>query len=96
MIASPGASSESIAATFEYEDQPVTYVRFAFTGSVGEPDSGRKLDARILRTLWMTPAEIRTRSDEHRSPLVMKCVDDHLAGQRYPLSAIFVHPSAIL
>ena len=79
-----------------YEGQPVTYVRFAFTGWVGEPESGRELDTGILRTLWLTPDEIRTRSDEHRSPLVMKCVDDYLAGQRHPLSAIFVHPSAIL
>ena len=79
-----------------YEHQPVTYVRFAFTGAVGESEPGRKLDDGILRTLWMTPEEVRTWNDKHRSPLVMKCVDDYLAGQRYPLSAIFVHPSVVL
>jgi len=74
---------------------PVTYLRFAFTGSVDDPDSGRKLDDGILRTLWLTAAEVRDCLSEHRSPLVMKCIDDYLAGQRFPLSLIFTHPSAL-
>jgi 8-oxo-dGTP pyrophosphatase MutT (NUDIX family) len=78
-----------------YEAAPVTYVRFAFLGSVGEPDPARKLDVGILRTLWLTADEVRARTREHRSPLVMKCIEDYLAGQRFPLSVVQTHPSAI-
>lgn len=75
--------------------EDVTYVRFAFTGEVGAADAGRPLDAGILRALWLTADEIRARLTEHRSPLVMKCIDDYLAGQRYPLSLVFTHPSVL-
>ena len=74
---------------------PVTYLRFAFTGTVGEAEPGRALDHGILGTLWLTADEIRARQAEHRSPLLMKCVDDYLAGQRYPLSLVYAHPSVL-
>ncbi len=74
--------------------EPVTYLRFAFTGTVGDAEAGRSLDHGILGTLWLTADEIRARVPEHRSPLVMKCVDDYLAGQRFPLSLVYAHPSA--
>ncbi|MCE2998235.1 MAG: NUDIX hydrolase [Betaproteobacteria bacterium] len=66
----------------------VTYLRFAFTGTVSEPRPGLQLDAGIRRALWMSAGEIRACADRHRSPLLQRCVDDHLAGQRYPLQAI--------
>ena len=74
---------------------PVTYVRFAFVGTVGAPDPALKLDDGILRTLWLAPDEVRARTREHRSPLVMKCIEDYLVGQRFPLSVVHTHPSAI-
>ncbi len=71
----------------------VTYTRFAFAGHVGEPEPGRALDDGILRALWLTPDELCARMAEHRSPLVMRCVDDYLGGRRLPLDAIYTHPS---
>jgi 8-oxo-dGTP pyrophosphatase MutT (NUDIX family) len=71
----------------------VTYVRFAFVGELGERIAGRALDHGILRTLWLTPEELRVRSHEHRSPLVMKCVEDYLRGQRYPIELVYTHPT---
>src|SRR4029450_3243296 len=50
--------------------QDVTYVRFAFTGRLGERIAGRALDAGILRPLWLTADEIRARQAAHRSGLV--------------------------
>ena len=73
--------------------EDVTYVRFAFCGSVGDPEPGRTLDAGIVRTLWMTPEEIRASRARHRSPLVLRCVEDHLAGIRHPLSALVADPT---
>ena len=66
----------------------VTYVRFAYGGSVGEPDPARPLDDGIVRTLWLTLPELRASRERHRSPLVLRCIEDHVRGQRYPLEAV--------
>ena len=66
----------------------ITYLRFAFAGTLGAFDANRILDSGILRTVWMTPNEIRDSQARHRSPLVWRCVEDHLSGRRYPLELI--------
>jgi 8-oxo-dGTP pyrophosphatase MutT (NUDIX family) len=72
-----------------------TYLRFAFVGTLGEREAERALDDGIVRTLWLTAAELRARRSEHRSPLVQQCVDDYLGGQRYPIDLLHTHPSAL-
>ncbi|NUU00477.1 NUDIX hydrolase [Herbaspirillum robiniae] len=72
----------------------VTYLRFAFAGTVGERLE-RELDEGILRTVWMTRDELAACADRHRSPLVLRCVDDWLCGQRAPLELVHTDPSAI-
>ncbi|TAN84875.1 MAG: NUDIX hydrolase [Gallionella sp.] len=67
-----------------------TYLRFAFTGEITGHDAGRQLDSGILRALWLTPDEIRATREQHRSPLILRCVEDYLAGKRYPLE-LLVH-----
>jgi len=73
--------------------EDVTYLRVAFTGRVGEAIAGRALDKGIVRTLWMTIDELRASTDRQRSPLVLRCVEDHLAGRRLPLDSIHCHAS---
>jgi 8-oxo-dGTP pyrophosphatase MutT (NUDIX family) len=73
--------------------EDVTYVRLAFSGRVGDVLKGRSLDQGIHRTLWMTVDEIRASAARHRSPLVLRCIEDHLAGKRLPLDAIHIDPS---
>jgi 8-oxo-dGTP pyrophosphatase MutT (NUDIX family) len=75
------------------EDQ--TYVRLAFTGDLGAHHAGRPLDQGIVRTLWMTLEEVRASADRHRSPLVLKCIEDHALGVRYPLEAVFTDGSVL-
>jgi phosphatase NudJ len=41
-----------------------------------------------VRTLWLTPDEVRASAARHRSPLVLRCMEDHLAGRRYPLDLL--------
>lgn len=65
-----------------------TYLRFAFTGSILAHHPERALDEGIVRAVWMTPDEIRATSARHRSPLVLRCVEDYLIGKRYPLDII--------
>src|SRR3954467_2887341 len=73
-----------------------TYVRFAFCGKVGEREAGRALDQGIVRTLWMTPDEVRASRERHRSPLLVRCMEDYLAGARYPLSAVVTDDSVFV
>ena len=71
----------------------ITYLRFAFCGELGELQAGRALDTGIARTLWLTPDEIRASQARHRSPLLLRCMEDYLAGKRLPLDAVFTDPS---
>jgi 8-oxo-dGTP pyrophosphatase MutT (NUDIX family) len=71
----------------------VTYLRLAYSGTVGEPEAGRALDAGIVRTLWLRYDEIHASRARHRSPLVLRCIDDHRAGRRLPLDAVQADPS---
>jgi len=75
--------------------EDITYLRFAFCGQVGEFEAGRALDTGIVRTLWLTADEIRQSADRHRSPLVLRCMEDYLAGNRYPLELVHTDPGAI-
>ena len=70
-----------------------TYLRFGFAGSVGEADPARSLDTGIVRTLWLDIDTIRERRALHRSPLLMRCIDDHAAGLRWPLDMLVADPS---
>ena len=67
-----------------YAPKDVTFLRFCFHGNVGAAVH-RPLDKEIVATHWLSPGELRTRTAEHRSPLVQKCVDDFLAGRSFPL-----------
>ena len=66
----------------------VTYVRFAFCGRLGTHHADRALDTGIVRAVWLSPEEIRAGRDRHRSPLVVRCMDDYLAGVRAPLGLL--------
>jgi 8-oxo-dGTP pyrophosphatase MutT (NUDIX family) len=71
----------------------ITYLRFAFCGSLGAWDAERPLDSGIVRTLWLSAEEIRENTSRLRSPLVLQCMEDYLAGQRFGLEVIHTHPS---
>lgn len=71
-----------------YPEAATTYLRFAFTGTVRDHQPNRALDEGIIATVWLTPAEIRDRAAEMRSPLVLRCIEDHLSGHRYPLALL--------
>jgi len=73
--------------------EDITYLRFAFCGELGTIHEGRSLDDGIVQTLWLTPDEIRSRSAELRSPLVMRCIDDYRSGQRWPLETLHTDSS---
>ena len=65
-----------------------TFLRIAFAGTLASHDPHRPLDHGILRTRWLARDALLALQPRHRSPMVMNCVDDYLAGVRYPLGMI--------
>lgn len=65
-----------------------TYLRFAFAGRVGDHLPARTLDAGIVRAVWLSPDEIRASLGRHRSPLVLRCIEDYVAGSRFSLDLL--------
>ena len=66
----------------------ITYLRVTFAGQGLRDDIDRTLDEAIEDTLWLSTGEIRRQSEMLRSPLVLKSIEDYLAGVRYPLSVL--------
>ena len=62
-----------------------TYLRFAFCGELGALLPDQPLDHGIVRTLWLDGDEIRASVARHRTPALLHCVEDYLAGVRHPL-----------
>lgn len=66
----------------------ITYLRFAFLGRALRAEPNAVLDDGIVRALWLTPDEVRRERHRHRSPQVQRCIDDYLAGRRFPLELL--------
>lgn len=73
---------------WEAADTGATFVRFSFAADAIEHDPARSLDVGIVRELWLTYEEIAARKSEHRSPLVLRCIDDYRGGRRLPLDFV--------
>jgi ADP-ribose pyrophosphatase YjhB (NUDIX family) len=73
---------------WQSQEKGLTYLRFAFTGTLLEHDPARPLDTGIVQTLWLTPEEVAAESHRHRSPLVQRCIDDYRAGRRHPIDLL--------
>jgi 8-oxo-dGTP pyrophosphatase MutT (NUDIX family) len=65
-----------------------SYVRFAFVADARAHEPERPLDAGIVRTLWLSYDEIAACRRAHRSPFVLRSLDDYRAGRRWPLGLI--------
>jgi len=73
---------------WHYAAKDVTFLRFCFSGIIDSVEKERRLDKEIVTLQWLGVEELKQRKSEHRSPLVQSCVDDFLAGRRYPLEVL--------
>lgn len=71
----------------------ITYLRFAFAGELRGFEANRKLDDGIVAARWLSLNEVRATQARHRSPLILRCIEDYLAGKRAPLD-LLVHYTA--
>lgn len=68
----------------------LTYLRFAFGGELRGYEAARPLDDGIVGARWLTLDEVKATQARHRSPLILRCCEDLLAGRHYPLD-LLVH-----
>jgi 8-oxo-dGTP pyrophosphatase MutT (NUDIX family) len=61
------------------------FLRVVYAGRVENHDSSLELDEGILRTLWLSRNDLLARSEQLRSPMVLRGVDDYLSGIRFPV-----------
>lgn len=66
----------------------VTYQRVCFSARPVRNDPDRKLDTDINGITWLTRDELATQPERWRSELVLRCVDDYLAGISGPLALV--------
>ena len=83
---------ESIIGIYLYpnpKNQNITYLRFCFYGiaKINNNNNKRKLDDGIVQTVWMDKEEIKSQ-ERMRGPMVLRCINDYLKGNSYPLSLI--------
>ena len=71
-----------------YPKRDITYLRFAYICQATGFDDARTLDEGIVRAVWLSADEIANSAVPHRSPLVMRCVQDYLAGRHFPLDFV--------
>lgn len=77
---------------WKHPDNGESFLRVAICGSCENHDAAQELDAGILRTVWKSRDELAAGTDKLRSPMVLTCIDDYIAGKRYPLDILINVP----
>ncbi len=73
-----------------------TYIRFCFSGSLNDynkqpcPSPG---DEDVIEAKWYTLNEIQNQVPNHRSKIVLRCIQDYLAGNKFPLDVVINIPA---
>ena len=75
---------------WRHPSKELTYLRFAFGGELRGWEADRRLDEGIVGARWLSLDEIRATQARHRSPLILRCIEDSLAGRAAPLD-LLVH-----
>jgi len=65
-----------------------TYHRHCFIATARTHHPERELDEGIIAARWLSRDELALRHSDLRSRMVLACIDDYLAGRRFPLDYI--------
>ena len=71
---------------FHRPDLSLYYLRFCFVIQLDSLPETYPNDDDIIATHWLTYDEIIARKEQLRSPMVLECIDDFLAGNKICLS----------
>ncbi len=61
------------------------FLRIVYVADLLSRDQKRKLDDGIQAVHWFTRSELRARRRDLRTPMVMRVIDDYLAGKHEPV-----------
>ena len=62
------------------------YLRFCFVIELDSMLATKPEDDDIIACHWLTLAQVKEKSAQLRSPLVLECIEDYLSGKKIPLS----------
>jgi len=68
--------------------EDLNYLRICFCGHATEPHARPQLDEVIVATHWLGRPQLLAKQAQLRSPMVLRCIDDHLSGTQFPLSCL--------
>lgn len=74
--------------TYPRPGTDIVYMRCCYHSRALRHEPDRPLDYPVERVCWYTREELLERRPMHRSPLVMRCIEDYLAGRRFPIDLV--------
>ncbi len=77
---------------WKHPDNGESFLRVAFCGSCKNHNTSQPLDDGIQAAVWKTRDELMQQQQKLRSPMVINCIDDYLAGKRYPMDLLINIP----
>lgn len=77
---------------WKHPDNGETFLRVAVCGCCTNHNAQQPLDDGIVNAVWKSREELVQDSHKLRSPMVINCIDDYLAGKRYPLDLLINVP----
>jgi len=76
---------------FHRPDLNLYFLRFCFVFSIENIITAQPQDDEIIATHWLTYEQILEKKEQLRSSMVLECIEDYLAGQKIPLTALKSH-----
>jgi 8-oxo-dGTP pyrophosphatase MutT (NUDIX family) len=76
-----------LVGIYQWANDDGAFLRFTFAAEPVRHDPACVLDAGIVRALWLTRDEIAA-TPNLRSPMVLRGIDDYLAGKRSELASL--------
>ena len=73
---------------WKHPENGETFLRIAICGSCKNQNVAQALDDGIQAAVWKTRAELMQQQQKLRSPMVINCIDDYLAGKRFPMDLL--------
>ena len=70
------------------EDIKLHFLRFCFVVELNEQLIGQPQDSEILANHWLDINQIKSKQHILRSPMVLECIEDYLAGNKISLSQL--------
>ena len=82
------ASPDHLCGIYYYYRQSLNlyYLRFCFVIELESIEVCQPQDEEIIACHWFTLTEIKAKSAQLRSPLVLECIEDYISGKKIPLS----------